>query len=351
MTLPNKQELQIIKAFSSVDVPKRIIRDSNIKALLNEMLAEQDAVQSDASRLKRLRQEEKDGNFIGNWWNDRDEKVQEAQLDLNQSIGRLTQKSSQLLIVNTAISKVLNDQQRILLEQQNILKRQTDTLEEQNRKILEQQNMLEKQQQGINKANQGLLEAKGITQEQAQQLVGCVKLFKEVENRISAANLALRSGVEQYLRDSVEQCLGSLNSGFAEQEQRYDTFEQQLTAAFSTQSQHAQAELARFASDSAEFKVDIRQQLQVHIQTILEKLALQDATAQQLHEAVKGVEWKQGVAQNEQTQALKVAEVQLAALQTEQQKVANSNRLAITVVATLVLLSLGWQVAQHFALA
>lgn len=449
MTALNKQELQIIQAFSSVDVPERIIRDSNIKELLHGMTAEQDAVQSDARRLERLRQEKKDGNFIGNWWNDRDDKVQDAQIDLNKSIGRLTQKSSQLLIVNTAISKVLNDQQRILLEQQNILKRQTDTLEEQNRKILEQQKLLEKQQQDINKANQGLMEAKGITQEQAHKLVGCVVRVTEAEKKIDVANEALRVALEQHMHDSVAQCIASLNSGFSEQAQRHDAFEhqlksaftaqsrhtqtelerfsaestqlksaleqqlettiadlgrrrevfeQQLTSAFSTQSQHAQAELMRFASETAEFKTNIGQQLQANIQTVLEKTAAQDAAAQQLREAisaqlkkfqqdmvsaveqkvlalretVRGVEQKQETAQQEQFQALqaqreslerslqhleadlsgkaealKAAEEQLAALQVEQQKGANNNRLAIAAVACLALASLGWQAIKH----
>ena len=336
MTALNNQELQIVQVFSSVDIPEKIIRDSNIKDLIRDMTAEQDSVQSDALRLEQLRQEKKEGNFIANWWNDRDDKVQDAQIDLNKSIGRLTQKSSQLLIVNTAISKVLHDQQRILLEQQNILKRQTYTLEEQNRKILEQQKLLEKQQQDINKANQGLMEAKGITQEQAQQLVGCVKQVNEAESRISAANQTLRSGVEQYLHDSVERCLESLNSGLAEQEQRCanfeqqiisafstqsqqaraelehiaaenaqfksaleaqlestiatlgqhrEAFEQQLTSAFSTQSQQVQTELERFASETAEFKTNI-EQLQAHIHTVLEKTAAQDAATQELRATI-----------------------------------------------------------------
>lgn len=401
MNALNKQELQLIEVFSSVSIPEKIIRDSNIKELIQGMLAEQKAVETNATQLERLRREKKEGNFLGNWWDDRGDKIQDAQLDLNQTIARLTEKSSQLLIVNTAISKVLTDQQRILLEQQNILKQQTNTLEQQNRKILEQQNRLEKQQQDINKANQGLLEAKGITQEQAQQLVGCVKLVKEAENRISGANQALRSDVEQSLHDSVERCLGRLNSGFAEQEQRYEAFEQQvingfstqaqraketleqitaesalrksaiqeqlastvatleqrrqalehqLTTAFSVQSNHTRAELARFASDIAEFKVDIREQLQACIQPLLEKLSVQATTAQQLHEAVKGIEQKQDAALNEQTQVLKAAETQLAALQVEQQRGARSNRLAVAVAAALALISLGWQVAQHFAL-
>jgi hypothetical protein len=401
LTTLKTQELQIIQAFSSLDVPERIIRDSNIKELLQGMLAEQDAIQSDARRLERLRQEKKDGNFIGNWLKDRDDKVQDAQIDLNKSIGRLTQKSSQLLIVNTAISKVLNDQQRILLEQQNILKQQADTLADQNSKILEQQNLLARQQQDINKANQGLMEAKGITQEQAQQLVGCVKLVKEAEIRISAANQSLMSRVEQKLHDSVEQCLGRLSNGFAEQVQRHAALEQQLTSAFSTQSQHAQAELARVSSETAEFKINIGQQLQAHIHTVQEKTAAQAAAAQQLHEAIRtqleklqqdvvaaveqqvlalretvnGFEKKHEAVQQEQATALQAqrdslvssvqrleanlsdkaevlnrTEAQLTDMHAEQQKSASKNRLAFAAVACLALASLGWQVAQHFAL-
>lgn len=401
MSAPSIQELQIIQAFSSVDVPERIIRDSNIKELLHGMTAEQEAVQSDAQRLERLRQEKKDGNFIGNWWNDRDDKVQDAQINLNKSIGRLTQKSSQLLIVNTAISKVLNDQQRILLDQQHTLKQQTDTLEEQNRKILEQQKLLEKQQQDINQANQGLMEAKGLTQEQAQQLVGCVKLVKEAESRIDEANQALRSNIEQSLRGSVEQCLERLSNGFAEQEQRHNVLEQQLTDAFSLQSQTVQADMTRFSVEVAEFKTDIGKQLRAHIQSALEQTAAQEATIQQLcetlsaqlktvqqdlislidvkvqtlNETIGTNSLKQEAAHKEQASELMAqrasleqslhqlktelnckaeiltsTEAQLAALQVEQRKSSNRHRLVSIVVGCLAVVSLGWQIAQHYSL-
>lgn len=402
MTALNKQELQIIEAFSSVNISESIICDSNIRELIYGLTADQKVAGTNAHRLEQLRREKQEGNFLGNWWVDLDDKIQDAQIDLNKTIGRLTQKSSQLLIINTVISKALSDQQRILLQQQDILKQQTDTLKEQNNKILEQQSLLEKQQRDINQANQGLLEASGMTQEQAKQLVGCVKLAKEVESNISATNQILRSAVEQSLHDSVERCLGRLHNGFAEQKQRYDAFEQQvnsgfsaqvqrtqealeqitaesaqlksalqeqlasaiaalrqhseafkkqLTTAFSTQSKHAQGELAHFASNTNEFKVDIGQQLQVHIQTVLEKnVSIQDAIAQQLHEVVKSIEHKQETTLNQHTHVLKASKAQLAALQAEQQKGARSSRLAIAIVAAIALLSLSWQAAQHFAL-
>jgi hypothetical protein len=324
MTALNKQELEIIHAFSSVEIPEKIIRDSNIRELIHGMRTEQEAVRTDAQKLERLRQEKKEGNFIGNMWHGRDDKVQDAQIDLNKTIGRLTEKSSQLLIVNTVISKVLNDQQHILLEQQNILKQQTDTLEAQNCKILEQQKLLEKQQQDINKANQGLMEAKGITQEQAQQLVGCVKLVKEAESRISADNQSLRSGIEQKLHDSVEQCLGRLNSGFAEQELRYDAFEQQVLS-------------VRETINGLDQKHDA-----VHQDHAKALQAQRDSLMSNLQRLEVNL--------NDKAEVLNRTEAQLTHMRVEQQKSVNNHRLAIAAVACLALASLGWQVAQYFAL-
>lgn len=210
MSASHPQELQIIQAFSMVTVPERILRDSNVKELIRSMIDEQDKVQKNAHNLDQARQEKKEGNFIGNWWNDRDDKVQEAQLDLSTSIGHLTQKSSQLLVVNTAISKVLSDQQNILLAQQDLLKQQTTKLEEQNKKILDQQLRLEKQQKDINAANEGLLSAKGVTQEQAQKLVGCVVRVTQAEQKIDEANAEMRAAVASRLDATSAQCADSV---------------------------------------------------------------------------------------------------------------------------------------------
>lgn len=401
MSARHKQELQIIQAFSSVDVPEKIIRDSNIRELLRDMTDGQTAVKSSAQRLEKLRQAQKDGNFIGNWWNNRDDLVQDAQIDLNKSIGHLTQKSSQLLIVNTAISKVLNDQQRILLDQQKTLKLQADTLAEQNHKILEQQTRLEEQQQEINAANQGLLEAKGISQEQARKLVGCVQKITEAEKNNQAANQELRVALEQHVNDSVAQCIASLNSGFAEQTERHTELEQQLTHAFSAQSQHIQAELDRFANEAATFNATIETQLKAQSQTTLDQLSAQDAATQQLSEAVsqqfktvqhdtttamdqqrlalleqlQGLADKQDAAQKEQarelmaqkesmllsmqnlqsnldtaTDTLKSTEVDLDLLQAAHLKSTSRNRWALSLLTCLIAASIGWQIAQHYSL-
>jgi len=213
---PNKQELQIVQAFSSISVPEKVIRDSNIKELVQDMLGKQTAVRSSADHLERLRQEKRDGNFLGNWWNDRDDKMQDAQLDLSASIGRLTETSSRLLVVNTAISKVLSDQQNILLKQQRALEEQAQELKSQNEKILDQQQQLAKQQQKINAANKGLMEAKGLTQAQAEKLVGCVVRVSEAERKIEFDNELLRKTMRNETQASIAKCVAEVDAAYAE---------------------------------------------------------------------------------------------------------------------------------------
>jgi len=401
MSISSKHDLQIVQAFSSLDVPERIIRDSNIKELINSIISENDSVESNAQRLERLRQKKKDGNFLSNFIDGVDGDIQSSQLDLNQSIGRLTKKSSQLLIVNTAISKVLSDQQRILLEQQHLLKKQTENLDEQNRKIFEQQKKLEEQQREINIANQGLMEAKGLTQKQAQDLVGSVKLVKEAEIRFDLANQTLRANVERNLHDSVEKCLARLNIGFDEQKRNQQAFEQQVTGAFSAQSQQTKTEIDRFASETSEFMSEVEKKLETHIQTFLEKAMSQDAANKQiletfsehiksfqrnmvvtveekelrLRDMVKGLEEKQQIDGHEHIQALeaqrellehklqhlsddltgkvearKHSDAQMMDLLVEQNKRININHISLALVACLALASLGWQVVLHFSL-
>ncbi len=363
------QELQIVQAFSSLEVPERIIRESNIKELLKGLSADQEKVLSEADRLNRLRGEKKDGNFVGNWFHGRSDKIQEAQLDLNASIGQLTQKSSQLLVVNTAISKVLSDQQKLLLQQQNLLKQQAEELVAQNQRILDQQVQLGEQQQAINAANQGLLEAKGLTQEQAQQLVGCVKQVREAEQRIGAANRALRDEVTRDLGVASAQCVSQLGVGFANLEQRQAENARQLSDALQAQAERNEDEFARFAEDGQRLRKDIDRHLQEQDRTIASQAAeatrvqaaleqRQQAHAQGLQEqlgAHEAAALQQAAALRESfDQSLQALDLDLSqrllALQAGHDRRFGQQRLALAGASVLALAALAWQVAVHFAL-
>lgn len=279
-----RQDLQIVEAFSSVSVPEQIIRQSNIRELVQGMTDAQASVQTTTSKLERARREQKEGNFLGNWWNDRDDAVKDAQLDLNRSIGSLTQKSSQLLIVNTAISKILHDQQGVLLQQQNILKSQTDTLQEQNSKILSQQRLLEQQQREINAANEGLMQAKGITQEQAKKLVGCVVRVTDAERAIQQANQDLNQSVDLRLKESTQNYLACLRQSLQEQDQRWSTAERQVHHALDAQNKQMQHDRATFHEQLAVLEESLELKLQANEQAFESSVTLQQKIIQQMEE-------------------------------------------------------------------
>jgi len=137
-----------------------------------------------------------------------------------------------------------------------------------------------------------------------------------------------------------------LNTAITTLKQHGEMLEQQLNNSFSTQSQHTKTELTRFSNDSSEFKTNIEQQLHAHLQTILEKISIQNSITKQLNDTFSGLE----AIQSQQTQAQKASEAQLATLLVNYQKSASGNRLAIAGTAILAIASLGWQVAQYFVL-
>lgn len=378
------QEQQIVQAFSSIDIPDKIFRESKVKELVQDINAESNNTQSKNRHLERLRKAKSDNGFVSNWWNGQDDKIQEAQLDLSAAIGKLTQKSSQLLVVNTAISKVLSDQQNLLLKQQAMLKKQADKLENQNQQILDQQIQLGQQQEAINAANQGLMEAKGLTQQQAQKLIGCVERVTEAEERMDAANQALRNDVEQDLAEFSRQYQEGLSSGFDELHQRQSKNEKILTDAFSTQSKHNQRQLAQFsanndafqaeitqnlqqqsdalqkhsslqddqisklADESVEFKIDMERQHQAYTQMTQKRLDTHEGNLQQQMEELSTTLHK---ALNKQVEDVSLGlEQQLTTMAINNNKRLSRQRLAIVVTTLLALCSLGLQAAIHWAL-
>ncbi|GKW01434.1 hypothetical protein PEC301877_02490 [Pectobacterium carotovorum subsp. carotovorum] len=339
MSLLNKQELQVIQAFSSADLPERLFRDSNIKELISGMTEDQQTVQKSAKDLDRLRREQRDGNFITNWWNDRDDLLQDAQIDLNKSIGRLTQKSSQLLIVNTALSKLLNQQQQILLNQQNILEGQTHSLAEQNEQILKQQVLLEEQQKEINKANQGLMEAKGLTQEQAKQLIGCVKRVTEAENKIGEANATLLTELEQRIAKSASDFAQQLQGDLAEQERRYNILEQMMADNHAIQQSCVEAMQQSLSQEQQQLFAELERNRLALLDSVQSTANQCDALQQELSLIVT-----QHV--DSQTSTANV----IAALQEQFRQSRSRHRFALTAIACAIGLSVGWQIAQHFSM-
>ncbi len=199
-------KLQILEAVSLITVPEDVIKASNIPALVKGLLEYKSKVSDKTQTLDGLRKEQAAHGSLSNWWNDRGDKIHDAQSDLNAAMGELSKRSSDLLIVNTVLAKILNDQQVALARAQLALKEQADGIAWQNAKIKEQQLIIEQNQAEIRLANQGLLEAKGLTQAQAQQLVGCVQRVKEAEGNILEAHGRLIEEVHGLIEKSAADC-------------------------------------------------------------------------------------------------------------------------------------------------
>lgn len=330
-------ELQIVQAFSKLTIPEKIIQDSNIGDLIKNTLADKKSVSDENSRLQELRDEQKKGNFASNLWNDRDGKIKDAHLDLNQSIGRLTQSSSVLLVLNTAMSKVLSHQQTLVLKQQEQLEEQAHELKLQNEKIFTQHELLAEQKKEANAANQELLQAMCIAQEQANKLVSCITLVMETENRINAANEALRFTLTNDMRDAVVQCEEHIGEARIELRSLQKDFEQRQDEVTQSLSIQVRDGLEQLASNSETFRSDVTAQLQTHMQATLNALAKHDIAATQTALVANQVETKQ-----------KVLESSIVSLQAQQAKTARQNRISFSIGGCVVVLSLGWQVANHF---
>jgi hypothetical protein len=201
MTDSSVSDHEIVHALSLIEIPYDTLNRIDLKGIISVVETASSNVQKTSEELENARLELKEGNFITNWWNKREEKVDDLQFSLQKSFGDLSNRTTQLLVFNTAISRELSNQQEVLLNQQKQLREQTLIIERQNDDILAQQNILEKQQHEISAANQGLLEAKGVTREQAQELIGCVIRVQSAEKKMEASNSRLLEEVNTKIKN------------------------------------------------------------------------------------------------------------------------------------------------------
>ncbi|MCW3171387.1 hypothetical protein [Shewanella subflava] len=242
----SKNELIIVDAISQMVIPADIYENSEFKQVINDFKSAQENVKKNVDSIELKRDELKKGNYFGNWWHNREAALKDAQLDLNKSIGLLTKLSSDLILFNTAISKVLVSQQKILHEQQNLLKKQATNLASQNESIKKHQVDLSEQQESLLKVNKGLLEAKGITSEHAEKLVGCVKRVEMAEQNMERSNHEL----ERSIVGRIVDCEG-----------RTESFEVKVNEVLCNYRQEAAAGLESLSADHNSAIEGLRNQL------------------------------------------------------------------------------------------
>lgn len=210
-----QRSLQIVQAFSEVDVPEALYKGSNVARLVQDLKETREGVKSSNDKLGRLRSEKENQAWykgLSLLGDSTAEKIEEEHLNLNRRMAVLAQHSSELLVVNTALSKVLCDQQQLLLDQQGALARQAEDIEDQNGRIQGGQEQL--------------------ATFQAQQLVSNDALGMRmlgIANRLE--DLALRAvSFEQAMASAHARTLEAMDARLAEQQDAAEHANESLRA-------------------------------------------------------------------------------------------------------------------------
>ncbi len=87
MSQSKSQELIIVKAISEMVIPDEIFENSQFKEVITNYKDSQDKVNSSLNTLESARKAVEEGNFFGNLIKRRKGVLQNAQLNLNVSLG------------------------------------------------------------------------------------------------------------------------------------------------------------------------------------------------------------------------------------------------------------------------
>lgn len=259
------QELIIVNAISQMVIPTDVFEKSEFKQIINDFKSAQENLKKNLDSVESKRENIRDGNFIGNWLNNREEALRDAQLNLNKSIGLLTKQSSELILFNTAISKVLVSQQKVLHEQQELLQKQSVELASQNKCIQKQQVDLAEQQERLLEVNKGLLEAKGITREHAEKLIGCVKRVETAEYKMERSNEEL----ERSVVGRIIACEERTESFKADLDELFYNYRQELAVRFEALSKEYNSAIEGLRIQLANFELKINDESEVRKQEVI----------------------------------------------------------------------------------
>lgn len=234
------EELRIIEALSSVNIPDEVFRNSNISYLVDDMIKDQTAVDLNSKKLAQSFLSNQEEGVVSQGVEANISPLQEKSTHLKELIENLEKKSSQLLIINITLSKVINDQQKNLLSQKN---------------------QLIEQQQQVDTFGQRLVETETVVKKQTKELADFSLQLLKNEKKIEDSSNALIWDLEQKIYDSNEQCLDQLNAGFAEQQEFYNTFEQEIMDFVSDKFQEVKDEQDNLSTDIDETSVKLENKL------------------------------------------------------------------------------------------
>lgn len=131
----DSQQMQLVQALSSLGERPDLMIGTDVSKVLQGINKAQEQLKNASSELKARLTEHANKA----WYNiidDTESRLRDAELNNTRAITELSSRSTELLLFNTAISKVICDMQGVLLQQQGTLDQQTQGLEKQNEAVL-----------------------------------------------------------------------------------------------------------------------------------------------------------------------------------------------------------------------
>lgn len=118
--------------------------------------------------LKNFRSEYEQRNFLSRWWDN--DKLRDAQLDSAEVQAEFSKTLGQLVAISVIQAKELNEQQRRLRDQQNIINDQVTTLHEHAKELTNQHHIQEDQSKKLKQVVADYMAVKGISDKQLHRL-------------------------------------------------------------------------------------------------------------------------------------------------------------------------------------
>lgn len=175
------------------------MKNSNVPKLVADMRSTKKELETSEEKLTKLRKTKNEGNVFSNFWHDRNDLIEDAESDLNGHFRKLGALSSDLLILNTAMAKIMNSQQGELQRQQVALNDQAHDIKDQNRRLKEHQELHANTLREFANVVEALKQAKSLTQNQAIELMKCSQRVAESERSMVESHGRLLHEVEERL--------------------------------------------------------------------------------------------------------------------------------------------------------
>lgn len=166
---------QIVKHMGGVSIPQEMLDRVDMNTLLNDFARDFNSLDD----IKKARERHESRNALSRWWN-KDE-LEKAQLDSVQLQARYAKSIGQLMVISIAQSQALNEQQRIMSEQQAHIKKQAESIQAANTVIHSQQQNLSKQQSSLEKLIKEYFLLKGLTTNEAKRLISIATDVKQTK--------------------------------------------------------------------------------------------------------------------------------------------------------------------------